>query len=130
MWPAALESRRRAYFGLSAILYSASQQPPRREGILTKWTVNRSATIGALLSRVKKKPILFPRADQCGTFLDEFACEVAEYDDVNRTLKYSHPETKPDDAMHATNYEFHLAYHIFHKTSKRVGNRGGSAASV
>jgi hypothetical protein len=47
---------------------------------------------------------LFPRAQDVGSFLDEFACEVAEYDDQNRTVRYSHPETKPDDALHAANY--------------------------
>jgi hypothetical protein len=39
-----------------------------------------------------------------GSFLDEFACEVAEYDDQQRTIKYTHPETQQDDALHATNY--------------------------
>jgi hypothetical protein len=98
--------------GLFAILYSAAGQQPRRAGVLLKWTVGRSATIGALFTRVKKKLILFPRAEQCGRFLDEFACEVAEFDDINRTVKYSHPETHPDDAMHATNYALQVAVYM------------------
>lgn len=99
--------------GLFAILYSATDQPPRRDGILMKWTVGRSATIGGLFSRVKKKRILFPRVEQSGSLLDEFDCEVAEYDDINRTVKYSHPETQPDDAMHATNYALQVAIYVF-----------------
>ena len=90
--------------GLFAILYSSVDHPPQQDGVLTKWTVHRSATIGALFSRVKKQKILFPRVADCGSFLDEFACEVAEYDDLTRTVKYSHPETQQDDALHATNY--------------------------
>jgi len=107
-------------FGLFAILYSASDHEPRRDGVLIKWTVNRSATIGALFSRVKKQKIIFPRVEDCGDYLDEFACEVAEYDDINRTVKYSHPETKQDDALHATNYALLLAIYSFSNTTKSI----------
>lgn len=94
---------------LFAIFYSAAGQPPQRDGVLAKWTVGRSATIGGLFSRVKARKILFPRREECGRLLDEFVCEVAEYDDVNRTIKYSHPETQLDDALHATNYALQVA---------------------
>lgn len=100
-------------FGLCAILYSAAGQEPRQDGILVKWTVGRSATIGSLFTRVKKRMILFPRVDQCGDFLAEFECEVAEYDDISRTVRYTHPETQPDDALHATNYALQLALYRF-----------------
>lgn len=90
--------------GLWAILYSAAEQEPHRDGVLVKWTVNRSATIGAVFSRIKKRMVRFPKVEQSGTFLDEFACEIAEYDDINRSVKYFHPDTQPDDALHATNY--------------------------
>ena len=89
---------------LQAILYSASDHEPVRDGALIKWTVNRSATIGALFSRVKKRMLAFPRVEDVGSYLDEFACEVAEYDDQQRAIKYVHPETQQDDALHATNY--------------------------
>ncbi len=46
----------------------------------------------------------FPRVQDCGTFLDEFVCELAEYDDHSRTIRYTHPDGAPDDALHATNY--------------------------
>ena len=87
-----------------AILYSETTQNPRQEGDLTKWTVVRSATIGALFSRIKKQSLIFPRVQEVSTFLDEFSCEVAVYDNYHRSIKYSHPETQQDDAMHATNY--------------------------
>ena len=89
---------------LYAVLYSASDQEPRQDGSLWKWTVNRSASIGAVFSRIKKQLLQFPRAQDCGGFLDEFTCELAEYDDYSRTIKYTHPETQQDDALHATNY--------------------------
>jgi hypothetical protein len=51
--------------------------------------------------------------DECGAYLDEFACEFAEYDDINRTIRYSHPQTQPDDALHATNYALLLGVKAF-----------------
>ena len=48
--------------------------------------------------------IIFPNLRESGSFLDEFACEVAEYDQDMRSIKFSHPETMPDDALHAVNY--------------------------
>jgi len=102
---------------LVGILYSAADQEPVRDGALVKWTVNRSATIGALFTRVKKQSLVFPGLEQCGSFLDEFACEVAEYDDINRTVRYSHPQTQPDDALHATNYALLLAIRRFNDAS-------------
>jgi hypothetical protein len=101
---------------LYAILYSAVDQQPRQEGSLWKWTVNRSATIGTLFSRIKKKMLSFPRKEDCGSFLDEFACEVAEYDDINRTVRYTHPETQQDDALHAANYALLLGIRGFQKS--------------
>jgi hypothetical protein len=96
-------------FGMYAILYSGSDQEPRQEGSLWKWVVNRSATIGVLFSRVKKRAIEFPRADECSSFLDEIACEVVTWDDANRSIRYTHPENTFDDALHATNYALILA---------------------
>lgn len=72
------------------------------DSLMCAW--NRSGTIGVVFSRVKKQRILFPSAEEVGTYLDEFACVTAEYDDVNRTVKYTRPETLRDDALHAANY--------------------------
>ena len=69
-----------------------------------RWTVNRSASIGSLFTRIKKQLIRFPAIADCGSFLDEFVCELAEYDEIQRTVKYTKPENMRDDALHATNY--------------------------
>lgn len=106
-------------FGLFGILYSLADHAPQRDGALIKWTVHRSASIGALFSRVKKQQIIFPRVEECGSYLDEFACEVAEYDDKSRTVKYTHPESMQDDVLHATNYALLLAIYLF--SSERRG---------
>jgi hypothetical protein len=99
---------------LYAVLYSTVDHAPVQDGVLWKWTVNRSATIGTLFARVKKRIFLFPRLQDCRGYLDEFACVVAEYDDHLRSVCYSHPETQPDDAMHACNYALILAVREFH----------------
>lgn len=106
---------------LYAILYSAVDQPPRIDGVLTKWTVGRSPSIGVLFGRIKKKSILFPRASDCGTYLDEFECERADYDEINRTIKYTHPETQQDDALHATNYALLIATRSHHVANGYLG---------
>ena len=95
--------------GLYAILYSESDQKPRRDGILTKWTVDRTSSMGVLFTRIKKRQMIFPRSEESGTFLDEFACEVAEYDDHSRKVRYTHPPGQQDDALHSTNYAVLLA---------------------
>jgi hypothetical protein len=104
--------------GLFAIIYAPSRHEPRQDGVLWKWMIDRTASIGVLFSRVKKQSLLFPRIAESGSFLDEFACEVAEYDDINRSVRYSHPETMQDDCLHATNYALTLAVYA-HTTERR-----------
>ena len=82
---------------LHAIHYSQSDHQPQHDGVLTRWTVNRTASIGVLFSRVKKQMLLFPRLQESSSFLDEFACEVTEYDGINRSIRYTHPATQQDD---------------------------------
>jgi hypothetical protein len=89
---------------LYAILYSESGQAPRPDGVLWKWTVGRSRSLGGVFSRIKKQMIIFPNVRESGSFLDEFACELFQYDDDQRSGRFTHPETMPDDALHATNY--------------------------
>lgn len=90
---------------LYAILYSASDHVPRQhQGRLWYWTVGRTASLGTLFARIKKMLLDLPRRTDFGTFVNEICCEVAEYDDQQRGIKYSHPETQPDDTLHALNY--------------------------
>lgn len=46
---------------------------------------------------------------------DSEVIAVSEYnvEVVHRSVKYSHPETLPDDAMHATNYALQVAIYMF-----------------
>jgi hypothetical protein len=106
--------------GLYAILYSTSDHAPRQEGVLLKLTVNRSAWIGAVFSRIKKQQMIFPCLAESGSFLDEFAAEIAVYDDNSRTVRYSHPETQQDDALHATTYALVLALRAFHAMQQQA----------
>jgi hypothetical protein len=96
--------------GLYAMYYSVSDQAPRQyKGRLWNWTIGRTASIAMVFTRVKKKRISFPRIEDCSSFVDEIWCEVAEYDDHHRTIKYTHPETQQDDTLHAINYGAVLA---------------------
>jgi phage terminase large subunit GpA-like protein len=101
---------------LYAIFYGDTDQPPRRDGNLIKWTVNRSESITIMFGRVKLLKMRFPRLEECGDYLDEFSCEIAEYDDNLRRNRYTHPPTQQDDALHATNYALSLSVYHWHRT--------------
>jgi len=106
---------------LYAILYSESGQAPRQDGALWKWTVGRSGSLGAVFSRIKKQMILFPHVRESGSFLDEFTCEVFEYNDDQRSGRFTHPETMPDDCLHATNYALLVGIRAFQ--GQRISNQ-------
>jgi hypothetical protein len=95
--------------GLYAIYYSAGEHEPTADGALWRWTVNRSRAIGVLMARIKQKQLLFPCRQDTDIYLDEFACETAQYDDQQRAIKYVHPQAQPDDTLHATNYALLIA---------------------
>lgn len=99
---------------LYAIFYSSTNQEPVQEGSLHKWTVDRTGSIGALFSRIKKQMTYFPRVEDCGNFLDQFTCEVAEFDEHQRTIRYACPENQNDDALHSLNYAQLLALRLWH----------------
>ncbi len=87
-----------------SIFYGASDSRPFRDGVLTKWTVDRSASLGLLFTRIKIKSISFPASSDCGSFLDEFLNEYQEFDRYKRTMQFRNPEHLMDDVVHATNY--------------------------
>ena len=99
---------------LYAILYSSTDQEPKQEGALHKWTVDRTGSIGSLFTRIKKHMTRFPRVEDCGSFLDQFTCEVAEFDEHNRTVRYVCPENQNDDALHSLNYAQMVALRLWH----------------
>jgi hypothetical protein len=94
---------------LHAILYTTTDSEPYQDGVLWKWPIARTGSIGHLFSCIHKQKIRFPNVADCGTHLDDFAGEVAEYDDKNRCVKFTHPETQPDDSLHAANYALQIA---------------------
>jgi len=97
-------------YGLYAMFYSTADQQPRQyKGRLWNWTIGRTPSIGMVFMRVKKNRIHFPRLADSSSFLSEIWCETAEYDDHNRSIKYSHPETQPDDTLHSINYAAAIA---------------------
>jgi hypothetical protein len=98
-----------------AVFYGGTDQRPTQDGVLWKWTIDRSASIGALFTRIKKQLLRFPRVEECSRFLDEFTCVLADFDDHQRTITYIHPEDQLDDALHATNYAQSLALYAWAK---------------
>jgi hypothetical protein len=101
-----------------SIHYSSAESEPVPDGVLWKWTVNRSRAIGSVFARFKEKLNLLPRVQDCESFLDEFTCVVAEYDDYKRNIKFRHPETQFDDALHATTYAQLVAVRTIRKLSR------------
>jgi Phage terminase large subunit (GpA) len=91
-------------FGMFSILYSAADQAPARDGALMSWTVNRSASIGSLFAKIKAQQVIFPCRGDMEEYIDEYACEIAKYDDEQRTIIFTKADTQRDDALHATNY--------------------------
>jgi hypothetical protein len=96
-----------------AIYYATGpSQAPQRDGILWRWSIERSQVIGALFTRIKDKLLSFPRVAESGSFLDELTCELAEYDNEMRCVKYTKPENERDDALHAIVYAESLALRL------------------
>ena len=79
--------------------------------------VSRSASLGALFTRIKTQLIRFPNLAVSNSFLDEIVCELAEYDEHERVIKYTKPENQRDDALHATNYGELLALRLLRHLS-------------
>jgi hypothetical protein len=96
------------------IHYSTTDQDPVRDGLLTRWTINRTGSISTMLTKIKAKIFRFPISTECGTFLDEFAGLLAEHDDYNRSIKYTHTPGQYDDAVHACNYAHAVALRTVH----------------
>lgn len=57
-----------------------------------------------------------------GRFLDEFSCEIAEYDDHLRSVRYTHTSTQADDALLATNYALVLAIALHQRYANGLGD--------
>ncbi len=89
-----------------------------QDGRLWSWTLNRTGSISSVFARIKNKQYVFPRAEECGEFLDDFTCEIAEFDDHLRSIKFICPENRTDDALHATNYAQAVGLRLVHAQSR------------
>jgi hypothetical protein len=90
---------------LYAMQYAVTDHAPKPyRGRCLSWIIGRSASIGTVFHRIKQRRIWFPRLEESNPFLREIYCETADYDAQNRSIKYLHPETQPDDTLHAINY--------------------------
>jgi hypothetical protein len=61
-------------------------------------------------------PVPIRSTQDCGSYLDEIGCEFAEYDDSTRSIKYSHPDSQPDDTLHALNYALLIGTRMYNST--------------
>ena len=67
--------------GLYGMFYSEIDHPPQQyKGPLWRWTVGRTPTIGNLFGWIKQRRLCLPCVADCGSYLDEICCEVAQYD--------------------------------------------------
>ena len=60
---------------LYGIVYSHTDHEPQRDGVVTRWTVHRTMSIGTLFAHVKKQSLHFPRLADCDRFLDDFSAK-------------------------------------------------------
>jgi hypothetical protein len=107
------------FFGM---LYAATDHAPKPyKGRWLSWIIARSPSIGAVFHRIKQRRIALPQLEQSASLLREIYCETADYDAQNRSVKYLHPETQPDDTLHAINYLNALATLWYHNAAALGG---------
>jgi hypothetical protein len=95
-----------------SIDYLGHAEKPVGQGVLLRWSINRSETIGGLMTRLKLKMIQFPSVAESSSFLEEFTCELVEFDPAMRIVKYTKSDTDRDDALHATNYAETVGFYV------------------
>jgi hypothetical protein len=110
---AQLQQQGHALRGFYGMLYAAHTEDPTPHGVITRWNIGRTPTIGGMFGRIKLKLLLFPQVSQSGSFLDDFVNVVGEFDDSNRVLRYTKPDDRQDDCVHATNYAELLAMRVW-----------------
>jgi len=109
---------------LYGMQYAATDHAPKPyRGRCHSWIIARSPSIGAVFHRIKQRRIALPQLEQSSPFLREIYCETADYDAQNRSIKYLHPETQPDDTLHAINY-FNALASFWYPRAAAVGGLG------
>lgn len=68
-----------------------------------KLTVSRPETMTELFNKIKEAKIRFPKWEDTSHLLQDFLNVHMEVDSRDR-ISFTHPDDKPDDLVHATNY--------------------------
>jgi hypothetical protein len=89
---------------LFGIAYVNHEQKPQTHASLVKWSIDRSASIADVFTRIKTKKILFPALGECQNLLPEIWRQTAEYDPKLRRVSYMCPPGSTDDILHALTY--------------------------
>jgi hypothetical protein len=86
---------------------------PGAGGAYWRWTVDRTAALGDVFTRIHTQTISFPSLAACGDLLGEFWVEQAEYDRAARQVRYFCPAGLNDDLLHACAYSLRLSSYLF-----------------
>jgi phage terminase large subunit GpA len=104
---------------LYGIVYSEQDHKPVQDGTVWMWTVNRTTSIALFYNLVRKGFVEFPRVSECGWYLDELCCELAEFDDKKRRIRYTKPDNLRDDALHASTYAMLIMHRWLDSVSRQ-----------
>ncbi|MBI3832198.1 MAG: phage terminase large subunit family protein [Planctomycetes bacterium] len=99
--------------GLYGLMYADTESSPQFSRSMYRWTVDRTAWIGEVFTRIKKKKIRFPRLTDCGKCLEELWHETALYDNAARRHRFVCPSGGQDDVLHALTYALRLSSHAW-----------------
>jgi hypothetical protein len=97
----------------TTISYVATTSTPTADPPYHRWSVSKLQSIGHLLGRVKLRQITFPDFSESGPFLEDFASELAIYNDELRTITFKCPDNAHDDVLHACNYALLQACRLY-----------------
>ena len=70
----------------------------------TRFIVSRTRTLDLVFNRIKKKLYEFPSHPVIKPFADDIFNMYKQYDSNNKTSKYIHAGSGPDDFLHLLNY--------------------------
>lgn len=62
--------------------------------------------------------MIFPCLPNSSNFLEEFDCELSEYDDITRVVRYTYPDTM--HCLHATNNALTLAAYVHSRVQQEL----------
>ena len=78
----------------------------------TRFIVSRTRTLDLVFNRIKKKLYMFPRHPVIKQYADDILNVYREYDSNNKSSKFIHAGSGPDDFLHLLNYSGIIAEHL------------------